>query len=90
MATQLEVVTARLAQAIQGENVSSFKSREFLELLDAIKALTSATDISATHTRLVHEQLGLKALQLLLDRMMASMQSERALAMMRDSGEKPC
>lgn len=90
MANHLETITNGLVHAIQGECTPSFKSQEFLDLLGAVNALTCPTQIGAPETRLVHEQLGLKALHLLLDRMKASMQSERALAVMRNNGEKPC
>lgn len=90
MKNHLEKVNAALAQFIQGESAPSFKSKEFADLVVAIKALTSPAYIREPHTRLVHEQIGLKALLLLLEHIDASMQSERALSMMRDNGEKPC
>jgi len=90
MTTELDQITTALAQAMQGEPAPSFKSQEFLRLIGAVNALTNTDNIGEPLTRLVHEQIGLKALQLLLDRMSASMHSERAVAMMRDNGKKPC
>jgi type III secretory pathway component EscV len=90
MKKHFETITLALAQIMQGESAPSFKSNEFTDLVGSIRALVNPSHISEPYTRLVHEQIGLKALLLLLEYMGSSMQSERALSMMRDKGEKPC
>ena len=90
MTKHLQTITAALSLAIKGEAAPSFKTQEFADLVGAIKALTGPALIGEPCTRLVHEQIGLKALLLLLEHIGASMQSERALSMMRGNGEETC
>lgn len=90
MTNDLDQITTALAQAIRGESAPSFRSQEFLALIDAVNALTGTDQIGAETTRRVHEQIGLKALQLLLNHLGASMHSERALSVMRDQGTNLC
>lgn len=90
MKNHLETITSTLARVIQGESTPSVKTQEFIDLVTALKAVASPAHIDEPNTRLVHQQIGLRALYLLLDHIGASMQSERALTMMRDNGEKPC
>lgn len=89
MNNHIETINVALSQAIYGEAVPSFKKREFTDLVDALKAFTSPAHIGEPHVRLAHQQIGLKALLLLLEHIGASMQSERALSVMRDKGNKP-
>jgi hypothetical protein len=81
----LDQITTALEQAIQGEPAPSFNSPEFRQLVSAISSITGAAD-----NRLESRLIGRKALSLLLSRLNASMQSERAVAVMRDNGENLC
>jgi hypothetical protein len=90
MHSKIDTLAASLDKAIQGEPAPPFSSPEFRELLAAVTALNTVNQIGNPFAMLAHEQLGRIAMQLLLERLQASMQSERALAMMRDNGQNLC
>ncbi len=86
MKTQIEILANALGQSLAGEPAPSFKTPEFAATIAACKAL-GATGREAL---LAREALGAKVIQMLLDRNLASMHGERAMAIMRDVGQDLC
>lgn len=86
MKFNLEIVNEALAQAINNELAPSFRSPEFADLVAAICGISNQA-VPEAHQRLLFEQIGRKAVLLLLDRLTASMGTERTVAIMRGDGE---
>lgn len=87
MKTAFEIVAVALEQIINGESLPSFRSVEFTDLLDATRSI-AASRPGGGYQQAEYAQIGNRALQLLLLRLMSSMDAERCLAIMRDN-EKP-
>ena len=81
MKTDVAILSAALAYAINGESAPSFKSAEFSETMAAASRLTdpSTDDYQAEDMA----RIGIEAVKLIAARLLSSMHSERALAMMR-------
>ena len=86
MKFNLEIVNDALAQVINDEPAPSFRSPEFADLVAAIRGISNQAAPEA-HQRLLFEQIGRKAVLLLLDLLTASMGAERTVAIMRGDDE---
>jgi hypothetical protein len=87
--TQILTITNALAQAMCGEPAPSFRSAEFRTTISALTALTAPGAAIDAHGLHLHEQVGRVALSLLLDRFLAAMTAERAVAIMRSDKPDP-
>ena len=81
MQHQIDTITDALAQALAGEPAPAFDTADFRETVKAIGVLTNPAFGPTPHGH---------HMQALVGRMRASMQSERALAVMRDNGQNLC
>lgn len=79
---EIQAIVTALEQALQGEPVDSFKRPEFGELIKAVN-LVATRPYGC-------EVVGRRMLQLVLDRMNASMHTERELAIIRGSAGDLC
>lgn len=82
--TNTQTIVTALSKTLAGEPLPHFGSAEFREL---VKAITALTEPGNAHQ---HERIGRKAMYLMLEHAQASMQGERALALMRDNGGEVC
>lgn len=83
MKLNLEIVSGALEQVINDEPAPSFRSPEFADLIAAIRGISNEATTPEAHQRLLFEQIGRKAVLLLLDRLTASMGAERTVSIMR-------
>lgn len=89
METNTELLKSELSQIINGEPCPSFRSPEFAQILGAISDLTNP-DANGEVKQHQMADIGLQAIKLINTRMLASMVSERAMALMRDKGNPLC
>lgn len=81
----IDTITDFLSRQIaSGDPAPSFQSQDFADLVAA------ARNIAAQNRQATYEAIGRRALDLLLCRLSASMQGERALALMRDNSRPLC
>ncbi len=81
MTTQhLEIVSALVKAALQGEPALSFKDPLATGLIRSIRELTAKETY----------QVGMQVLNFLLDRQMASAHAEREISIMRDNAKPLC
>ena len=88
MKNQVFLVTSAIEQAINGEAAPKFASEDFKELMSATTSIISVCG-SDPFKQALFESIGRRTVLALLDRLNVSMQSERALAIMRDDNIKP-
>lgn len=81
MKNDLEICIDALTQAFGGNSVPSFRSQVFAETLAAANRLTAEPNSQTNDFAL--KKIGLVAMGLLTAQLVASMQSERALSVMR-------
>lgn len=86
MKNNLAIITAHLEQIISGEPAPAFQSSEFREILSNLTQLSSADPFNQA----VFESLGRRTASLLLDRLSASMNAEREIAILRDNSRPLC
>ena len=83
---EIRRVFAGLERAMLGDADPSLFANEFSSLVQSLASLSAGN--SDQRTRLSFELIGRRAAELLLDRLRSSMESERAIALMR-SDNKP-
>lgn len=88
MKATIETINEAIQQVINDEPAPSFLSPEFAALTAAIRGVSDPDATPEPHQRLLYEQIGRKTVLLLLSRLQASMNAERALAIMRAAGGK--
>jgi hypothetical protein len=86
MKNNIAIVIAHLEQIISGEPAPAFQSPEFREILSNLTQLSSAEPFHQA----VFESLGRRTVLLLLDRLSASMNAEREIAILRDNSKPIC
>ena len=88
MKNKLTIITAYLEEVFSGDPAPSFKSEEFAGLMSAISSITGI-DSADPACAAVYEAIGRETVLLLLDRLQASMTTERTLAVMRGNNQAP-
>lgn len=89
MKNNLAIVTAHIEQIISGEPAPAFQSPEFREILSNLTQLSSTSSAEPFH-QAVFESIGRRTVLLLLDRLNASMNAEREIAILRDNSRPLC
>jgi hypothetical protein len=85
----IELLKSELSQIINGEPCPSFQSHEFAQILCAIYDLTNP-DANGEIKQHQMADIGLEAIKLINNRLLASMASEHTIAVMRDNGKPLC
>ena len=88
MKNQVFLVTSAIEQAINGEAAPKFSSDEFVELLSATNSIVSVCG-SDPFKQALFESIGRRTVLALLDRLRASMETERTLAIMCSDNTPP-
>lgn len=84
MNAHINNVSTAINHLIDGEPLPSFKSVEFALIMLAINELTEPSSENLIHRSLAFEELGRRAIETLLNRISASMNAEREIAIIKD------
>ena len=89
MKTDFEIVAVALEQMINGDPAPSIRTPEFAELISAARCIATST-YAGGYQQSAYAQIGCRALALLVNRLVASMNAEREIALARDRSRPLC